>query len=32
MTEPSLWIGAFESALVTLAIFAAIGTSFLMGE
>lgn len=30
--NPSLWIGALESALVTLAIFAAIGASFLMGE
>lgn len=32
MTEPSLLIGALESALVTIAIFAAIGVSFLMGE
>lgn len=32
MTEPSLWVGALESALVTIAIFAAIGASFLMGE
>ena len=32
MPEPSLLIGALESALVTLAILAAIGVSFLMGE
>lgn len=32
MTEPTLLIGALESALVTLAILAAIGASFLMGE
>lgn len=32
MTEPSLLIGALESALVTIAIFAAIGASFLMGK
>lgn len=32
MLEPSLLIGALESALVTLAILAAIGVSFLMGE
>jgi len=32
MSEPSLLIGALESALVTLAIFGAIGASFLMGK
>lgn len=32
LSEPSLWIGALESASVFIAILAAIGVSFLMGE
>ena len=32
MTEPSLLIGALESALVFFAVIACIGVSFLMGE